>query len=77
MNTDSGKCRVSLISMTQALKAQKILASEAIPCEIVKVGVTSRRGCSYGIEFNCNQKNNVKTVLSRAGISPEKWNTAD
>lgn len=73
---NSGTCRATLSSMTQALKAQKALATAAIPVNIVKTdSASSLRGCTYGIEYSCNQSNNVSRVLSSAGISVKKWNT--
>jgi len=78
MNSYKGSCSAELQSMTVAQRAQKALASAAIPVSIVKTEPSSaRRGCSYGIEFACNQLNNVSHVLSAAGISVKQWNTAD
>lgn len=74
---DNGICRAELQSMTVAQRAQRVLAAAAIPVEIIKLDSSRRKGCSYGIEFNCNQKNNVDTVLSSAGIGVKQWNRAD
>ena len=78
MNAYTGRCRAELVSMTQALKAQRALAASAIPVNVVKIeSGSSLRGCSYGIEFSCSQKNNVTSLLNSAGISVRKWNTVD
>lgn len=69
-----GVCRAELQSLTLSQRAQRTLADVAIPSEIIKLESTSRRGCSYGIEFACNQKRNVATALSSAGITVKKWN---
>lgn len=78
MNAYSGKCTATLTSLTQAQKAQKALALAAIPSNIVKTEpASSLRGCAYGLEFSCNQRNNIARVLGTAGISVKKWNTED
>ena len=78
MMTYNGNCSATLASMTVALKAQKALAAAAIPSNIIKIERSSSlHGCAYGIEFSCNQKNNVARVLGSAGIAVKKWNTED
>ena len=71
-------CTATLQSLTAAQKAQKALASAAIRSSIIKTeGSSFTHGCSYGIEFPCNQQNNVARVLSGAGVAVKKWNTRD
>ena len=78
MNTNNKRCTAELISITQAQKAQRALASAVIPSEIIKIsGSANRKGCTYGISFECRQKNNVIAVLSAAGISVKRWNETD
>ncbi len=78
MKIYKGSCSATLASMTQAMKAQKALAAAAIPSSIIKAEPSSSlHGCSYGIEFSCNQKNNVSSILASSGISVKKWNLAD
>lgn len=72
-----GGCQAELHSLTVAQKAQRALSAAAIPSDIIKTDSSSRRGCAYGIEFACNQKNNVAATLSAAGISVRRWNTRD
>ena len=70
-------CLAELGSMTSAAKAQSTLATAAIPSAIVKTESSSRRGCSYGIRFSCQQRNNVKMVLSAARIPVKRWDPED
>ena len=64
-----GRCIVSLGSVTVATRAQRALAGAAIYSEIVKLGDDETgKGCTYGLEFGCSSKENVKTVLDNAGI---------
>ena len=70
-------CSAELQSMTAAQKAQKALLSAAIPSAVIKLDGSHRRGCAYGVEFACNQRNNVSAVLGRAGVSVKRWNTGD
>lgn len=70
-------CRAQMRSVTYAQKAQRLLASSAIPSEIVKLDSAQGRGCSYGIEIPCNQKNNAQSLLSAEGITVKQWNRVD
>ena len=71
-------CTAEFISMTQAQKAQRALATAVIPSEIVKLSSNeNHKGCTYGIKFDCRQINNVKAVLSASGVSVKRWNTTD
>ena len=74
MIRDSYECSAALGSVTEAMKAEKVLAAAAIPCEIIKSeGSSRRRGCVFGIGFSCAQQNNVRAVLSAARIYPRAW----
>ena len=76
MNNKKASCTATLASMTQAIKAQKVLAAAAIPASIVKTEpASSLQGCSYGVEFSCNQVKNVRKVLG--GMSVKKWNITE
>ena len=62
-------CRVSVGSVTYAIKAQKSLAVAAIHSEVVKLDSGNfGKGCTYGLEFGCSQRANVSAVLGNAGI---------
>ncbi len=78
MTRDSYKyeCSAEIGSVTEAMKAQKVLAAAAIPSEIIKKeGSSRRRGCVFGIGFSCAQKNNVRAVLSSARIYPKAFDS--
>lgn len=78
MKDFSRDCFAELGSLTYAMKAQRILGNAAIPSSVIKADVSSRnRGCTYGIRFSCQQKNNVRTVLEAARISVKQWNEGD
>ncbi len=56
-------------SVTQAMRAQKILSNAAIRADVVKTeGKRAHAGCIYAIAFAPSQENNVRTVLSNAGV---------
>lgn len=74
MKRDSYECSAELGSVTEAMKAQRVLAAAAIPSEIIKNEGARRRGCVFGIGFSCAQANNVRTILSSAKIYPRGWN---
>ena len=68
-----GICTVVLGSVTSAMQAQRVLANASIFGTVTKVSSSSdARGCAYGIEFPCSQKDNLRLVLSRADISIKK-----
>ena len=74
MKEPSTACVCVVGSMTQALKAQQVLAKAAIPSDVIKTETaSSHRGCVYGIRFFCGQENNVRTVLSGARIQVKQW----
>ena len=78
MKENGGGCRAEIGSVTQAMQAQKVLASAAIPSTVIKLETSSlRRGCVYGLRFSCLQEKNVRHVLSSARISVKKWDTED
>lgn len=62
-------CLAVMGSMTQVLRAQKVLSDAAVRTEVVKAdSAHTRRGCAYALSYPCSQENNVRTVLSGAGI---------
>jgi hypothetical protein len=71
MQTDfySFGCFAVMGSMTQVLRAQKVLADAAVRAEVVKAdSAHTRRGCAYALSYPCSQEGNVRTILSSAGI---------
>ena len=62
-------CLAVVGSMTQTMRAQKVLAGAAVRTEIVKAdSAHTRRGCAYALSYPCSQEGNVRTILSSAGI---------
>ncbi len=62
-------CIATVPSLNICIKAQKVLAENAIFCKIVSIDPRqTKRGCAYGIEFSCSEERNVKSILRRAGI---------
>lgn len=74
MRNTAYECRIVIGSMTQAMKAQNVLATAAIPSAVIKTEASSRKGCAYGLSFSCQQENNVRTVLASARIAVKEWN---
>ena len=73
-NYRQGECSAVMGTLTAAQKAQKALGAAAIPANISKTeSSSSHRGCVWSISFSCNQKQNVMTVLSNAGIPVKSW----
>ena len=75
MKAHDRDCSAELGSVTYAMKAQKALAAAAIPSTVIKSeSPSSRRGCTYGLRFSCQQENNVRLVLEAARIPVKRWN---
>ncbi len=67
-------CIASLTSQTYANKAQRCLSNAIIQSRIVKLNShMNKNGCSYGIEFPCEQLKNVKNALDNAGIKVKRY----
>ena len=62
-------CSLSLGSMTQAIKARRVLARSDITVTVKKLSTgDSGRGCVYGIEYPCEISGNIRAVLQGNGI---------
>lgn len=69
-----GTCTAVIGSMTQAMKAQSLLADAAIRGGITKISsARTHNGCAYGVEFPCTQSANVRTVLERGGVRVREY----
>lgn len=67
-------CTAVTVSMTVALKAQRILAKNAIRAEVIKIsGASAKKGCTYGLEFDCALLGNVKAILQDFGIDVKEY----
>ena len=74
MKDNSGRCRMEVLSLTDALKKQDILVKWAIPCEIIKIAATDgKKGCSYALEYSCSQGDNVNSALAESGGRGRRW----
>ena len=74
MNGFYSECIAEIGSMTQAMKAQSILANSAIQSTVIKGNSAKNgRGCAYGISFSCAQGENVRNALTRAGVKVRRW----
>ena len=70
----AGLCTAVIGSMTQAMKAQTLLAEAAIRAHISKISSSGAAGgCAYGVDFPCTQQSNVHLILDRAGIRVREY----
>ena len=66
------ECIAVIGSVTQAMRAQRILASASIRSSVVKADSAGiGGGCAYALSYSCDQDDNVKIVLHNAGIRPQ------
>jgi hypothetical protein len=62
-------CIASMRSMTYATKAKRLLWSAGINCEISSLSQElTRRGCAYGVKFDCRFTESVRTILNENGF---------
>ena len=66
-DNQSAFCSAVTLSMTNAMKAQRTLAKHAVRANVKKIG-GSKSGCVYGIEFECGQMMQVRSILEEYGI---------
>ena len=63
-------CIIALRSMTYAIKAKNTLQDSYIDCEIVKLEPSmTKKGCAYGVSFNCVNTNNVINAMKKSSIN--------
>ena len=74
MTDRKGSCEAELGSMTQAMKAQSVLAAASIRASVTKLSSTKgQTGCVYGLDFPCRQTANVREILTDAGIRVRQY----
>lgn len=62
-------CFASLKSMTYAIKAKKLLSQNYINSEIIKLDpAMTKKGCSYGVEFDCVNLYLAEKLLKESNI---------
>ena len=72
--TKKGYCIAALGGMTVALKATRTLAAHGIFAEVIALSANeTRRGCAYGISFDCDALETVRAALKSAGVSPTQY----
>ncbi len=76
MHKDQEGCMCIIGSMTEALRAGRVLAREAILADTVKAD-TGRRGCAYALSFSCTQLNNVRRILEKNGVRVKEFRGGD
>ena len=72
MNDLYNNCIAEIGSVTQAMKAQKILSAAAIPSTVVKSG-SSQKGCAYGILISCSYRDNTENLFGKAKVRVKRW----
>lgn len=62
-------CIAATASVNISIKAQNALASGGVRSRIISLppGAT-RRGCAYGVEFDCADEQRARSILRRAGV---------
>ena len=67
--TQNNQCVTVVGSMTQAIRAQKVLAMASIRAEIVKADTDrTQHGCAYALSYSCREEWNVQRLLRESGI---------
>lgn len=68
-----GTCTAVFGSMTLTLRAQSTLAAASIRTSVTKISsAQTHGGCAYGLTFPCIQTDNIRQVLTAAGIRIRK-----
>lgn len=74
INRDHALCSAVTLSMTNAMKAQRLLTRYAIRASVKKISGSMRgEGCVYGIEFECGQLSQVRSVLESYGLTVKEY----
>ena len=72
--TKKGYCAGAIGSITAAVKATRTLAKQGIYAEVIALSAgETKRGCAYGISFDCDAIDTVRSVLKKAGISVSQY----
>jgi hypothetical protein len=67
-------CTAALASLTYAMKAQGVLSAAGFYTDIVKLDpARSKKGCAYGVQFNCDDSDKVRQVMKTSGISVSRY----
>jgi len=72
--TKKGYCVGALGSMTAALKATRALGKHGIFAEVIGLSAEeTRRGCAYGVCFDCGEIERVRAALKSDGITVSQY----
>lgn len=67
-------CTAALASLTYAMKAQSVLSAAGLYTDIVKLDpARSKRGCAYGVQFECDSSDKVRQALKSSGVSVSRY----
>lgn len=62
-------CRLGIGSVTYAITAEQRLKNTGIAAKLIKLDAAStKRGCSYGLELDCELIRKATSVLRKSGI---------
>ncbi len=62
------ECRVTVGSVTEAMRARSVLASVGVRAEVIKLDKAERGGCAYALIYPCTEDLTVRRALREAGI---------
>ena len=72
--TKKGYCVGAMESMTSAVKATRTLAKQGIFAEVIALSTNeTKRGCAYGVSFDCDAIDTVRVTLKGAGITVTQY----
>lgn len=72
--TKKGYCVAALGGMTTAQKAARALAAQGIFSEVIGLSAgETKRGCAFGVSFDCAAAESVRSALKNAGIPVSQY----
>lgn len=72
------ECLALIGSVTQAMRAQGVLAKAAVRSEVIKVDSSvTGKGCAYAVSYSCLQADHVRMLLRNAGIRVKRYYDGD
>ncbi len=71
---NSTYCTAAMASLTYAMKAQRIMSAAGLHSDIVKLDSSrTKRGCAYGLQFECDQTDRVRRILREGGVTVREY----
>lgn len=71
-------CIITAMTMTLAMKGQKLLTPTGIPTKIIRLPKTlTASGCAWGISIDCAHIGQAKLILESAAFPYGKFTYAD